>query len=106
MITPYKPKSGLKSFHPNEITRAARIGWNALSTLAKDETLDLATRNHIGLILDTMNRKGVFDKPGTVLSGPIPGDIAGSYVTLADIQKYLDKIAEKECEPDPTPKSE
>jgi len=65
-------------FHPNEETRAARLAWNALLTLRNGNEIDWPTRGMIERVMYEMNRNGLFDKPGIVLQGPIPGDFEGT----------------------------
>lgn len=75
----------LESFHPDEATRAARIGWNALLSLAKTLPNFSNELTFVGSALSEMNKNGMFDKPGEVLQGPIEGDIGGTPMTLADL---------------------
>lgn len=70
----------LKSFHPDEATRAARIGWNALLNLAKTLPNFSPGLTLVGSALAEMNKNDMFDKPGEVLQGPIEGDIGGTPV--------------------------
>ncbi len=71
----------LKSFHPDEATRAARIGWNALTAIY-DNTKESHTKRAILSAINLMAKNGMFDKPGEVLQGPIEGDIGGTPVQL------------------------
>lgn len=75
----------LKSFHPDEATRAARIGWNALLAIY-DNTKKPGTKRVILSAIRLMNKNGMFDKPGEVLQGPIEGDTGGTPVELPPIE--------------------
>ncbi len=61
--------------HATEELRAARMGWNALLNLRSYASLSMDDFVMINKVMEEMNRNGLFDKPGTVLRGPIPGDI-------------------------------
>ena len=67
----------LKSFHPDEATRAARIGWNALLMLSKTLPNFSDELGIVGSALGEMNKNSMFNKQGEVLQGVIPGDIGG-----------------------------
>ncbi len=60
--------------HATDELRTARLGWNVLLNLRNYSDLsedDLTMINHA---MDEMNKNGLFEKPGRVLQGPIPGD--------------------------------
>lgn len=58
----------------NDELRAARMGWNALLNLRNYSGLSTDDFIMVNRVLDEMNKNGLFDKPGRVLQGPIPGD--------------------------------
>ena len=76
----------LKSFHPDEATRAARIGWNALLAIHKDSGEPHIQRAVLRAV-NLMAENGMFIKPGEVLQGPIEGDIGGTPVKLRAVDE-------------------